>query len=529
MAVNPGRLVIYAAGALALACHNNPSITSTVGGSGGNPVSGTGGTSGSGGSSVPQPNFGFGVPDGGGAPAGTGGAPAPMGMYTGGVTRPCAGLECQQSTCLMGACKQKTCTGAARTTVSGRVYDPAGKVPLYNVVLYVPNAPLDPIATGPSCDRCDSPVSGKPIASALTDTKGDFLLDNVPVGTGVPLVIQIGKWRRQVTLPEVKACADNHVDDANLLRLPRTQKEGNIPRIALTTGGFDRLECLIRKIGIDDSEFTTPTGPGRVNLYGGRGGAFLSPATTAYAPALNGGAAFPAATGFWGDPANLNKYDMVVLSCEGNWYPDDKSPAARQGLVDYANKGGRIFASHWHGVWIQFGPPPWSTVANFVPASPIGTMDQLPDLPDGFETDIDTSFPKGASMADWLVNVQASTTRGKLPLTQGKHSVLAVDPNVAQSWIQSSAIPLDFQNMNAKGVQYFTFNAPVGTAAANQCGRTVLTDIHVSAQDMEGPPFPTGCVTTELSPQEKALEFMLFDLSSCLQPDRDVPKPPIIP
>jgi hypothetical protein len=330
-------------------------------------------------------------------------------------------------------------------------------------------------------------------------------------------------------LPAVKACTENHVDDANLLRLPRNQKEGNIPRIALTTGGYDRLECLMRKIGIEDSEFTPPTGPGRVTLYGGRGGDLTAPATTAYAPTLNAGATFGTAIDFWGNPANLSKYDMVVLSCEGNWFPDDKTPAARQGMVDYANKGGRIFASHWHGVWVQFGPAPWNTVANFVPASPDGTMNQLTDLPDQFETDIDMSFPKGAAMADWLVNVMASTTPGKLPLSQGKHSVLSVDPKLAQTWIKSDAIPTDFRNMTPTGVQYFTFNAPVGSTAANQCGRSVLTDIHVSAGDMEGPPFPMGCVTTELSPQEKALEFMLFDLSSCLQPDKEMPVPPVIP
>lgn len=85
------------------------------------------------------------------------------------------------------------------------------------------------------------------MVSALTDARGEFVLDDVPVGKAIPIVIEIGRWRR-IAAVDVEPCVETRAAD-DAVRLPRRAAEGDLPRIAVTSGASDALECLLRSIG----------------------------------------------------------------------------------------------------------------------------------------------------------------------------------------------------------------------------------------------------------------------------------------
>ncbi len=452
-------------------------------------------------------------PDGG-VVASDGGA----GVCPGTGTGVCTGIQCNIATCPNGG----------STTVSGTVYDPAAVNPIYNAIVYIANAPLDPVPTGASCDVCGATASGQPLTSALTDTAGHFTLTNVPTGSNIPLVIQVGKWRREVMIPTVTSCVDNPLTDPQVTRLPRTQSEGNIPHIAVTTGDADAIECLLRRIGIADSEFTTDSGNGRVHLY--YGGDLTGPTGGGVGTnSFNGGATFSSAGTLWSSVPKMEGYDIMMMSCEGGQYADAKKPYLPNPEA-YLNAGGRVFFGHLHSYWLREGSAALQSTANY-----IGVGSDLPDPVNGV---INTSFPKGNALADWLVNVGATPTRGQLQIHQGQFSVTAVNPPT-QAWV---TVPDNVNDSdNRPSMQYLSFNTPVGEDAGSQCGRAVFTDLHMNVSvdtdagetggDNSDPtkPFPTECKSNGLTPQAKALEFMFFDLSACLQSDTAMPIPPPTP
>ncbi|HYQ01728.1 MAG TPA: hypothetical protein VER96_23805 [Polyangiaceae bacterium] len=519
------------------------------------------------------------------------------------------------------------------TSLTGKVYDPAGVNPLYHVFVYVANNPDDPnlksFPAGISCDVCGATAAGSPLlsegnqAGTYTDVDGSFTLKNVPVGKGLTLVIQLGRWRRVFKVDVDTPCAATPIVDKTLL-MPSKQSQGNIPLMAMVTGKVDSLECVLRKMGIDGSEFTNPGGTGRVQFYLG---------SDAARHTANSGQKIDTATPLQeelfktnattAEPV-INGYDMTILACQGGAYDQNASDLAA--LRNYAASGGRVFATHYSYAWLTKNDQDtskanvadnWSEVAKW-------NLDYN-DKPDTATGHIDlVSNPKGPAFKGWLEAVNASAPNsGTVSVNVVRHDADAISsvPGKVQQWLYrdgtnlrtcnrtggsctsnanctakvcsantgfdcttnactgpkvcknnpTTVCTLDTQctgNNNAcvsntcvtntcsngtdfTGQQiplHFTYNTPVNLVedlSANppklQCGRVLFSDFHVEDANENDKVFPSQCgkactaanaatqcgtggkcvsgyCLTPMTPQEKLLEYMIFDLGSCVPP-----------
>ena len=445
-----------------------------------------------------------------------------------GGTGGCTGLGCMVSKCV-----------GTPTTITGTVYDPAGRNALYNATVFVPIDPagtLPALTEGASCNTCAAAASQSVVATTTTAVDGSFTLSGVPDGANIPIVIQLGKWRRELIFTNVNPCTSNTItnnctaSDQTMctFHLPRNQYDGynpadgtydhgDIPQMAVVEGAWDPLACVLLKAGVDPSEFSsydgkTPSSGGTVtrpgkrihyyavpaseNLYYGGAPYLISLLSSAYGNNISGQLLWTSGV----DPTpstptapHYDYYDAVMFACTGqytNWETEygNPSPNVYQTLVNYANAGGRVYATHHGNTWIDnnlwgANPATWGdiTAQNFVPAGQLSGTEGA--------TIIQT-FPKGAAFAQWLFDVGASPTLGTLTLTEPREDLSAVGAN-STAWMKMASA------LHAGTFPpHFTFNTPYNNAATSQCGRVLYSDFHVaeSALVQNGTPTSNKCL-----------------------------------
>lgn len=450
--------------------------------------------------------------------------------------------------------------GAQPTRLSGRVITPgrsdddeANQVGVPNALVYIlqsnvealPEIPVGIPNGGTSCDRCEEQQEqlGPVLFGAITDATGAFTIEQyVPVGQEFTLVVKAGKFRRAVryTLPQDAACQTTQlpvIASENPVRLPRDMNDGefvHIPKVAISTGQIDAMECVFEKMGLAQTEFGNPGedggGAARVHLYRGGSnspsGAYIDGET-------------PRDHALYGDLERILAYDMVVADCEGPSWDSNGSQRSQWGehVREYVNRGGRMFASHLSFSWLNgngdqpydpedplytgLGPAAqWSTSLNTQSAQGTGIV----------ALERPQASPRISDFAAWLESEGVALAPDyTFSIIEPRSQVQSLGEHSEEFIYCEDAPDSGDCRGSAARTQQFSFNTPYGAPADAACGRVAYSGFHVAASETGGAStpfsnavFPEHC-SGDLTDQEKVLLYMLFDLGACVG---DPPPPP---
>ncbi len=383
------------------------------------------------------------------------------------------------------------CNGTP-TTLIGTVLAPNGNDPLPNIEVYVAKQ-VNPFPAQ-FCDKCDQPID-EAYVSTTSSSDGSFALslDGVPYAATVDFVVRIGRFRK-VTSLAVNACTTASAP-LGARKLPGSSAEGEIPKIAVSTGNVDHLDDILDALGITEYD-----------CYEGRATGSSSSCT------LVPGKKIPDVLAGTAGTTPLSDYHMLFLSCApGAWTKWSTTgygaATMAQNINAFVTSGGRLIATDTAYDYleqafpdaIEFAGPP-------VGAPPAGVAQPVAGANVGCSSGAQMLVPAtvdDAALASWLSLVGVPTSPNvdlkgflqpwsvmeSLPAstTQIVHGQVSYDESLAFSSCQSAVRPLTSQ-FDVAG-----------------CGRVIYSSYHtLSAVNPQG-----------LTAQEKILEYLMFSVASC--------------
>jgi hypothetical protein len=385
-----------------------------------------------------------------------------------------------------------TCAGQ-EATISGTVFAPNGTDPVPGASVFIPSQVPELFPPTVQCEVCGT-LGGSNWWYTTSATNGKFTLKSVCPGKR-PVVFQNGRFRRLVYV-DVPAKGSVQLT-ATQTRLPKRNQEFDpvdaVPKIAVATGDYDKMECVLRKIGLADTS---------IDLY--EDAAMLKSPTT-----------LPTFASLVGDLAKLKTYNIVFINCTDNTFEAElKKQAIRDNISQYVQSGGRFYVTDWSYDWVEqveaFSPfidfeggSPWGAQPEPVNGGAVGKggLKIMANL-------------KQTELAQWLALFPGAVTGSQAQIEHflgGWVMMHAITKDV-KLWVDGT-VQSDDNSVNGVRPLTVTFNF-------KSCGKILYTSYHTEGREDEflPTPFPQYCGAATSSPQDRILEYLIYDIANCVKP-----------
>jgi hypothetical protein len=372
------------------------------------------------------------------------------------------------------------CSPKPAPAVTGKVYAPNGVDPVAGASVHVALGLL-PLPKEVQCESCS--VKGKFSAHTYTKADGSFELKGVPDGKPFWLGIQKGYFRRylNLTVPQCSTVALTK----DQTKLPGKNKQfgqyDSIPRIAVVSGAWDKMEKVLDKLGVP---------PGEITIYNGRD--YGTGPLSMQALLQNAGL--------------MKSFHIILINCGTKFEAlvTSTDPIARNAIREYVRAGGRLFVTDFsydyvEQVFPEFidfeasdGVPPEQPETHN--AAEVGTQD--------LKFDAQITDP---DLKAWLAlpEIKALKSNGKVPV-EGFMTGWAVQKTANQAagakvWVEG---PVKW--IGGAGTRPLTTSFDFLDSDNKGCGRVIFSSYH------------TWGDATELLPQERILEYLILEIGTCI-------------
>ncbi len=389
-----------------------------------------------------------------------------------------------------------TC-GAKGSTISGTVFAPNGVDPVPGATIFVPSKVPEFFSPKVKCEVCGTLGGSYNFWETVSSHDGKFTLEGVCPGQR-HLAIQNGRFRRFQLINVQESSTIQLTKEQS--RLPKKNREfhalDSIPKVGAIVGDFDKMECVLHKMGLPKESILLGEG---ANDFRHRSPLPIAP----FNLLLN-------------DLEKMKEFNILFINCTDNTFEKElQKEKVRNNIAAYVSAGGRLYVTDWSYDWIE----QIATLAPFVDFEP-GKSSSSPEKQNAASIGAGNisigATVKDPQLAKWLGNFPNTIQGNAVQIghfLRGWVMLNSLHKNV-KTWVTGKVRSQDF-SINGERPLTVSFNF-------KNCGKIVFSSYHTEGRIGEGsifgpPAFPTYC-GTKFSPQERILEYLIFDIANCVKP-----------